>query len=136
MKIYKIYLDDIRTPIDQSWKVVRSYQEFVSFVRLIGLEKIQLISLDHDLGDQAMSEFYNNVVPNYIIEYNNIQEKTGLDAAKWLVNYSMTNKIALPRVLTHSANPVGAANIMGYVNSYLMNCRLPQDCVRHRVAHN
>ena len=27
MKKYKIYLDDVRTPVDKDWVVVRSYDE-------------------------------------------------------------------------------------------------------------
>ena len=56
-----IYLDDIRTPTIEGWKVVRNYDEFVSTVMHHGLENIEVISLDHDLGDQAMVEYYTNV---------------------------------------------------------------------------
>ena len=52
----RLYLDDVRTPKDADWKVVRNYDEFVSTVMYIGLENIELISLDHDLGDTAMNE--------------------------------------------------------------------------------
>ena len=41
----KIYLDDIRTPVDTTWVVVRSYDEFVEKVLEIGLENIETISL-------------------------------------------------------------------------------------------
>lgn len=132
---YKLYLDDVRTPTDPSWIVVRSYEEFVAKIRLIGLKNIELISLDHDLGEQAMKEFYNNVINNYRVDYNNIQEKTGYDAAKWLVDHSVATNVRMPRVLVHSFNPIGAANIMGYINTHLLNCRLPQNCVRHIVDH-
>lgn len=81
----KIYLDDVRTPLDSDWIVVRDYDEFVSKITEIGLENIELISLDHDLGDSAMIEWHNNVVNNYTIDYNNITEKTGMDCTKWLV---------------------------------------------------
>ena len=40
----KIYLDDMRTPVDDNWVVVRNYDEFVSKVTEIGLDKINLIS--------------------------------------------------------------------------------------------
>ena len=84
---YRIYLDDVRTPVDiDNWTVVRSYDEFVNKVEEIGLSNIKMISLDHDLGDTAMNEYFNNVSPNYKLDYNNIQEKTGYDCAKWLVN--------------------------------------------------
>ena len=141
----RLYLDDVRTPKDPNnewvdgipqWQVVRSYDEFVAHIRLNGLENYEVISLDHDLGKQAMEEYYNNVHPNYSLNYDNIvNEKTGYDAAKWLVAESMKTGIPLPAVYVHSANPIGSANIMGYVNNYLMNCRMPQTCVRVKIEH-
>jgi hypothetical protein len=131
-----LYLDDIRTPVDDSWQIVRSYTELVSHIRLNGLENYEMITLDHDLGEQAMDEFYNNALPNYTLNYDNIvNEKTGLDCAKWLVAESMNKKIPLPQIYVHSANPIGSANIMGYINNYLMSCRLPQTCIRIKVEH-
>ena len=137
MKIEKmrLYLDDIRTPNDDDWIVVRNYETFVSRIRLHGLENFEVISLDHDLGDSAMVEYYTNVKNNYTLEYNNILEKTGYDAAKFLVAESMSKNIPLPQIYVHSANPIGSSNIMGYVNNYLMNCRLPQTCVRVKIPH-
>jgi 5-formaminoimidazole-4-carboxamide-1-beta-D-ribofuranosyl 5'-monophosphate synthetase len=129
----KIYLDDQRTPIDNDWVVCRDYNEFVDTVTNIGIENIEIISLDHDLGDTAIEEYFRNVSTNYILDYDNIKEKTGYDCAKWLVDQSMDNSIVLPLVLTHSANPIGSANIMGYINNYLKNSRLPQTCVRTRI---
>jgi hypothetical protein len=130
-----LYLDDVRTPSDDSWLVVRNYDEFVAHIRMNGLENYEVISLDHDLGDTAMNEYYNNVHPNYTLDYNNIKEKTGLDCAKWLVAESMNKNIPLPQIYTHSANPIGSANIMGYINNYFMNCRLPQTCIRVKIEH-
>jgi hypothetical protein len=131
----QLYLDDIRSPNNDDWYVVRNYDEFVAHIRLNGLDKYEVISLDHDLGDTAQHEYYNNVSPNYQLDYNNILEKTGLDCAKWLVAESMNSKIPLPQIYTHSANPIGSANIMGYVNNYLKNCRLPQTCIRVKIEH-
>ena len=131
----QLYLDDIRTPNSDEWVVVRNYDELVSHIRLNGLDKYKVISLDHDLGDTAQKEYFNNVSPNYQLDYNNILEKTGLDCAKWLVAESMNSKIPLPQIYTHSANPIGSANIMGYVNNYLKNCRLPQTCIRVKIEH-
>lgn len=131
----QLYLDDIRTPNNDDWHVVRNYDELVSHIRLNGLDKYEVISLDHDLGDTAQKEYFNNVSPNYQLDYNNILEKTGLDCAKWLVAESMNSKIPLPQIYTHSANPIGSANIMGYVNNYLKNCRLPQTCIRVKIEH-
>ena len=131
----KLYLDDVRTPTNDEWVVLRTYEEFVNTIKIKGLENIEVISLDHDLGDSAMIEYYTNVKNNYTLEYNNIQEKTGYDAAKFLVAESMNTKIPLPQIYVHSANPIGSSNMMGYINNYLMNCRLPQTCIRVKIEH-
>jgi hypothetical protein len=137
MKIEKIrlYLDDVRTPSQDDWMVVRNYDEFVSKIHLHGLENFEVISLDHDLGDSAMFEYYNNVKDNYQLDYTNITEKTGYDCCKFLVSESMSKNIPLPQIYVHSANPIGSANMMGYINNYFMNCRLPQTCIRVSIQH-
>jgi hypothetical protein len=130
----RIYLDDIRTPNDKDWVVVRNYEQFVSTIMYIGLENIDTISLDHDLGDTAMKEWHTNVYHNYTLDYNNITEKTGMDCAKWLVEQWMNGERVVD-VFTHSANAIGSANIMGYINNYRHINRLPQNCVRVRIEH-
>jgi hypothetical protein len=130
----KIYLDDVRTPIDKDWIVVRSYEEFVQIINGIGLKNIELISLDHDLGDSAMAEWHKGVVNNYTINYDNITEKTGMDCTKWLVNQWLDGKPVVD-VVVHSANAVGSANMMGYINNYRHLNRLPQNCIRVQIEH-
>ena len=130
----RIYLDDVRTPIDKDWIIARNYDEFVRIVSAHGLENIKTISLDHDLGDSAMKEWHKNVYHNYTLDYNNITEKTGYDCAKWLVEQWMNGKPVVD-VYTHSANAIGAANIMGYVNNYRHINKLPQNCVRVNIEH-
>jgi hypothetical protein len=82
-----------------------------------------------------MEEYFNNVSPNFTLNYENINEKTGLDCCKFLVNLSIDTNQPLPTIYVHSANPIGSANMMGYINNYLMNCRLPQTCVRVQIPH-
>ena len=131
----RLYLDDIRTPVDDDWILVRNYDEFVKQIKLHGLGNFEVISLDHDLGEGAMVEYYTNVKNNYMLDYNNIEERTGMDCCRYLVSDSMNEKIPLPQIYVHSANPIGSANMMGYINNYLMNCRLPQTCVRVQINH-
>jgi len=150
----RIYLDDVRTPTEEGWIVVRNYDEFVEKIKEIGLNNIETISLDHDLGDTAMEEYFNNVEPNYQLNYDNIKEKTGLDCAKWLINYYFENRLQIPHptmddvyidnplqkfvfptVYTHSANPIGSGNIIGYLNNFFKNCRQPQTCIRVQIKH-
>ena len=135
MEKVNIYLDDIRTPNEERWIICRNYDEFVDKVDEIGLDNIETISLDHDLGETAIREYFKNVTNNYILDYANIHEKTGYDCAKWLVEKSIETEVNLPTILTHSANPIGSANIMGYINNYLKNKRLPQNCVRIKIPH-
>lgn len=146
----RIYLDDVRTPTGDNWIVVRNYDEFVVEVNKIGLGNIDIISLDHDLGDTAMKEYFDNVSPNYTLDYNNIDEKTGYDAIKFLValfhntneeRFNMSrserkaHKFVFPIVYVHSANPIGASNIMGFCNNFLMNEGQSQTCVRVQIPH-
>ena len=126
---YKIYLDDVRTPIANGWTVVRNYDEFVSKIEEIGLKNIEIISLDHDLGDSAMLEWYNGVSKNYVLNYDYITEKTGMDCTKWLVEKWLDGE-PVCKVMVHSANAIGAANMMGYINNYLHLNRLQQNCAR------
>jgi hypothetical protein len=131
-----LFLDDIRIPTDERWVVVKNYDEFVAHIRMNGLENYEIISLDHDLGHTAMVEYYTNAKTNYQINYENIEEKTGLDCAKFLVAESMNTGIPIPQIFVHSANPIGAANIMGYVNNYLKSfCKLPMVCVQSHIPH-
>ena len=138
MKINKkrLYLDDVRTPIADDWVIARNYDEFVNSINLHGLGNFEVISLDHDLGEGAMVEYYTNVKNNYMLDYNNIEERTGMDCCRYLVMESMNEKIPLPQIYVHSANPIGAANMMGYINNYLMNCSLPQTCIRVKIEHS
>ena len=133
---YNIYLDDVRTPLPNTsthavpeWTVVRSYDEFVAKITELGLENIGLISLDHDLGDTAMMEWHTNVYHNFTLDYNNITEKTGMDCTKWLVEQWMDGA-PVCKVMIHSANAIGASNMMAWINNYKHINRLPQDCIR------
>ncbi len=82
------YLDDMR-PCPQGFVPAKSYDECVN---LLLANDITVISLDHDLGE----------------------EKTGYDVAKFMVE----NNIFPDKIYTHSANPVGVANIYQLLNHY------------------
>jgi hypothetical protein len=133
--MYKIFLDDVRMPVGDDWHIVRNYDEFVAHINLHGLENYEVISLDHDLGEGAMVEYYTNTKPNYELDYNRIAEKTGMDCARFLVAEAMNKKIPLPTIYVHSANPIGAANMMGYVNNYFRNSKLPELCIKVNIEH-
>lgn len=80
----KLFLDDLRPAPNDSWDVVRSFDEFKAYIIKHGVPDI--ISFDHDLG----------LGPN------------GYDCVKWLIekNYKIKEFHA------HSMNPVGRENII------------------------
>jgi hypothetical protein len=124
---YYLFLDDIRSISDvrkycnlpnindEEWIIARSYKDFVDIITLRGVP--QFVSLDHDLGISSYSECSNSVKNGYI-NYENICEMTGYDAAKWLVEYCIHNKLKFPHYQVHSMNPVGKCNIESYIESY------------------
>lgn len=128
-----LYLDDVRTPTVtlpgyEPWYVVRNYNEFVSWITENGIP--DLISFDHDLADEHVSDYFKQVVkfgyqhPNY----DAYKEKTGLDCAKWLVDHIQKNDLKLNSVSVHSHNPVGASNIQSYINGFKKHMGWEQDC--------
>lgn len=114
----KLYLDDIRTPKTDGWDIVRSYDDFVSYIELNGAP--DEISFDHDLSREHTKYYFDNGghdnPPDPLgVEFS---EKTGYDAAKWLCDYCWTNGIPLPKWNIHSANPVGSGNIKFLLNNF------------------
>jgi hypothetical protein len=130
MKNNKLFLDDIRIPKDaiglvpdkhnkfyweNDWEIVTNYDDFVQHIELNGVPNF--VSFDHDLGDTAMDEYFRNVATNGTLDYENIEEKTGLDCAKFLVEYCVDKNQPLPEYLVHSANPVGKKNIESFLEN-------------------
>jgi hypothetical protein len=114
-----LWLDDIRNPFEnvenkvpktesgKSYEIhwVKNYDQFIDWITKFGLPTT--ISFDHDLSFE-----------HYTMESGPYEEKTGLDCAKWVVNYCMDNGKILPKFYVHSANPVGYANIMSLLHNF------------------
>lgn len=95
----KLFLDDLRFPPDGSWQVARSFESAIWLIQNVGHPCVE-ISFDHDLGDG---------VP------------TGYDFAKQLIEMDIDGIFELSlvkRLHVHSANPVGAMNIVSILRSY------------------
>lgn len=128
-----LYLDDLRTPTEtlpgyEPWVVVRSYYQFVDWIIINGMP--DFISFDHDLTDEHIQDFVNQRLKQgyQFPDYDNYKEKTGLECAKWLVEYCKNRKIPICDCSIHSHNPVGANNIHSLINGYKKHMELPQDC--------
>ena len=109
MKMRKLYLDDVRCPKTEGWDIVRTYDDFVSWITKNGLP--DEVSFDHDLAEIHYD------IKTYTESFK-YEEKTGYDAAKWMCDYCWTNGLPLPEFNCHSANPVGRENILAVLNSH------------------
>ena len=123
----KLFLDDLRSvdmvypnPNMSEWAIVRDFHQFVDYIQKYGLP--DYISFDHDLGMEHTRFYFQNggheSPPDPLTA--DFKEKTGYDAAKWLVGHYMDKFTSpFPQIYVHSANPVGAANIVNYINGFL-----------------
>jgi len=135
MKMKILWLDDVRDPVKGPWESyialtlgwgtcdgkqakdhdiewVKSYDEFINSIQQ---QLPQIIFFDHDLADEHMVYYMTSYEEN--INYQEFKEKTGLDCAKWLVDYCQDNNIKLPTYYVHSHNPIGRKNIQSYLDN-------------------
>lgn len=99
-----MYIDDLRTPIEEFDVIVRSYDEAIAIFKRYGV--CEYISFDHDLG----------------VDKNNKPLKSGFDIAKWLIKHDKNHTYKIPSNFTykvHSQNPIGKKNIILLLDSYL-----------------
>ena len=93
----KLYVDDVRTPEDNTWVIARNYWDAIHILKNC---EVAVLSLDHDLGDGP----------------------TGYDIIRWLDEGLHQDfpffEISPPKtILCHSANPVGRERILAGVSA-------------------
>lgn len=86
-KRINIYLDDIRL-CPKGFIIARTYEDAVE---LLKNNKVDILSLDHDLGE----------------DNNGVLLKTGYD----LVKYICENNCDINKIYLHTDNPVGKVNM-------------------------
>ncbi len=123
---YFLFLDDdpgripckltwIQLPL-VNWTIVRSYKQFVDTITDRGVPEI--VSFDHDLGESAYKEFVKCHAEHRNIDYDRIKDKTGMDCARWLIEYCISNSLTFPQYFVHSMNYIGRENIISLIESY------------------
>ncbi len=90
----KIWLDDVR-PAPIGYTLVHSVNEAINLIKNTPINEIELIDIDHDLGDYA---------------------NDGGDGIN-LVDYLLGMGLLFPMVI-HTMNPVGRANIQRILDRY------------------
>lgn len=91
----KIWVDDIRTPPDESWAWFKDADQTIAYLRVektLGCCRLEIMSLDHDLG----------------------YENTTRDIVKWMCY----NDFWPDEVVVHSQNPVGREWLEGMIKRY------------------
>jgi hypothetical protein len=95
---YKMFIDDKRFPVDDSWVIVRSSEEAIQYVKDNGMPIY--ISFDHDLGgDDTAIKFIWWMIDSFIDEEINISHDFNF--------------------YVHSQNPIGAENIRKLMTGFL-----------------
>ena len=110
---WKLYLDDLRTPVDTTYIISRTVQDAQRLIMSYSMP--MLISFDHDLGIDDKGD----LLPS------------GYDFVKWLVEMDMDGTISIPKSFqfkVHSQNPVGAKNIHSYLSAYLKQKTIYDTC--------
>lgn len=112
--MHYIYLDDIRTPVDSKWIIVRDYNEFIAHILQLDDKDNLIISFDHDLeiSHYTPEEYWNDYGASKKYQEEQWHERTWYHCAKWLVENEITPKM----FYVHSFNPVWADNIMNVLN--------------------
>lgn len=128
-EFYRLFLDDIRLPedifrlsgmeifADPNWTIATSYESFVDTISFNWEAENRLptiISFDHDLGIIELTDDQSKVLS--VVTSTGNYEKSGLDCAKWLIEYFTLHQLKLPSILVHSQNPVGRQNIINLFN--------------------
>lgn len=125
----KIFLDDIREPYSTHhvklplgpWEVVRNYDEFVKKITDYFDEMGVLpsfISFDFDLTEESYLAYKWGEITQEEFERVEINSKTGLDCAQWLVDFCINKKCFLPNYMIHSMNKRGGENIKNLLNNF------------------
>jgi len=120
-----LFLDDMRKPAAVrwvedfpqlvNWQVVRTYQEFVDKVLAEGVPR--RASFDHDLAEEHYQEYLRTLKSNDF-RYEAMQEKTGRDALKWLLEHCAEKNLPRPQVWFHTMNGEGKRNMESLVKSF------------------
>jgi hypothetical protein len=98
----QLYLDDVRFPPNNQFILARSSAEALDVVKKLGWPTF--MSLDHDLGGQDTTMVFLRQ----------------LVAALW------DGVSAPPQYSVHSANPVGKANIVSFMESWKKSLTLKE----------
>jgi len=126
-----LWLDDNRNPQSPIWinqyapeyanggRViwVKNYNDFIDWIQRNKVP--DMVAFDHDLAHEHYRKSMYDEDEHYSDYYTDgtFVEKTGYDAAKWLVDYVNEHDLKFPEFVVQSANPIGKKNIIEYIKN-------------------
>lgn len=97
----KLWIDDIRTPPDDSWHICRSVSASIRALDMFYSE-IEEINLDHDISHQVVVGKMSRPYPC---------EEVFESVARYIVALRLAHPEWMPKVQIHTSNYVGAKNM-------------------------
>jgi len=136
MKNTLLWLDDCRNPFDTTvdWLVfspigktvnvvwVKSYYEFTNWITKNGLP--DAICFDHDLGEDDAIDMVKKGMSKRAARTYKKEAPSGMDCAKWLIDYCYEHNVSLPMYNIQSANPIGRENIDSLLKNFIKHVKL------------
>jgi hypothetical protein len=119
MKKKYLFLDDLRSPVnepgypgykpnDGTWTVVRDYDSFVNHILQNGLPDFVTFDFDLSMDDYPPESMWDDdAAQKEWCAKHVFTRRTGLDCARWLVEYCKRERKQLPDWACHSINPAG-----------------------------
>lgn len=111
----KLYIDDIRSPKDDSWHIARTITDAISAIDIFDFE---VISLDHDISHQVEMLGMSRPYPcneNYTAVAMFIKEKY-----MYAVEARVSGKSVegIPKIIIHTENPAGAVRLASILKDF------------------
>ncbi len=123
-----LFLDDIREPLEcakymylrgvdctiyhKPWHIVKSYYEFTVWLAYYKLPDI--ISFDYDLHENF--KLRSEYPLHHWFNEETDKPYTGLDCAKYLIDYCKINNFEIPKCVIHSFNVDGTEELKKFLN--------------------
>lgn len=112
-----LWLDDTRDPFTAEWCV-----NIKNKLDMTSVDMSQPIQVDVVWAKNAneFKVYFKHLVPDMIhFDHDLGEDETGYDCMKWLCEYCLDNGVSIPKCYSHSSNPIGRANILGYYSNFV-----------------